>query len=389
MRIKRNDIIALSLVCAGLLVIGFMTDREPAASPDTYSTHDARGGGYLAWYRLLRMSGMRVERLERPASALDGSIATLVAANNGRFSVADVAPLARFVRDGGRLIWISAGVDERDRAWKPLAFPRFRKGSGAIDAARPLVPSVVTRGVHAVYGDGSARIVPGAFPPDVPVLGDRTGAVLVRYALGRGRVVIVTDPSLFTNRNLARAGNARLALSIVTSGRAGSVAFDEAIHGYVADRSIWSVFPGPLRAAVIGVVVVAALALYGAAIRTTPLLPPEREREPSTASYLASVANLLRRGNAARRVAAELADSTYAAAARTLGLAGLADERVLVAAYRLRGDEDSAETVRRIARICSSERISDAALVELAEYCFALRKKGSDGSERSGRTGAR
>ncbi len=171
--------------------------------------------------------------------------------------------------------------------------------------------------------------------------------------------------------------------------RAGSVAFDEAIHGYADDRSVWSVLPLPLRAAVIGLGVVAALALYGAAIRTVPLLAPQREREPSTASYLASVGNLMRRGNAARRAATELAESTYAAAARTLGLAGIPDERVLVSAYRLRGDEASAEMVRRIARICANERIGDAALVELAEYCFALRKKGSDGSERPGRTETR
>ena len=224
---------------------------------------------------------------------------------------------------------------------------------------------------------------------DVPLLGDRAGDVVIRYALGRGRVVVLTDPTLFTNRNLARSDNAQLALSIVTGGRTGGVIFDEAIHGYVVDRAIWSVLPGPLRAAVVGLVVIAALALYGAAIRTMPRLPPERAREPSTASYLASVANLLRRGNAARRAAAELTESTYAAAARSLGLPGLADERALVSAYRLRGDEASAEIVRRIARLCSNERIGDAALVELAEYCFALRKKGSDGSERSGRTGAR
>ncbi len=377
-RPSAGDLIAVVIVAIGLAAVVFVVGRQPQAYVDTYSTHDSDSGGYLAWYRLLAREGLPVERFEHPAAALDASIGTLIVSNNNQFSLSDVEPLERFVRRGGSLVWISGGVDETETAWKPLMFPVFRKDEApaTADRATPVAPSVATRGVTRIDGDGRRRLMYLSRAGTVGILADGFGGVAVRYAIGAGRVTVVSDPSIFTNRKLAAADNARFAVALATQRGARTIAFDEAIHGFSSERSVWDVLPGPLRAATIALAVLTVLALIGAGLRVLPLAGAPPVREPDAAAYLTAVAALLRRGRAATLAARNLARAAFATSARSLGLAETAGERMIFEAYRQRGEASAAESVREIGRLCARPSLTDAELVAVAQRCFRLRKDG-------------
>ncbi len=375
---RRNDLLALVAVVLVLLGTALITSRAPESDAyvDTFSSHDADVGGYLAFYRLLERSGRHVERFERPSEELDTRIRTLIVANNGSFYVRDVPNVERFVRAGGNLVWVSEGPDEADPAWKPLHFPRFTNVPKAIARGRQcaLYPAASLRGVRriALASDRYERLQTNAFPPAVPLFGDRGGAIVARYRLGRGIVTIVTDPTIFANRSLARDDNARLALALVPRG--GLVSFEETIHGFGSHKGAWNVFPAPMQLAVILAIAVAVLAWIGANLRVIPLVALAPPSDANASLYIASLGALLRRGHATSRAANDLVTSTFAACARALGLTRAAGERELIAAYGGRGEAMRAEMIRDVARLRERVPLDEGELVRVAALCHALRE---------------
>jgi hypothetical protein len=382
MKLRRGDAIALAIVLLGVLLVGIVVAQAPKRDDyvDTFSTRDADVGGYMAWYRLLEREHVRVSRFDDHPDQLPNDLATLIVENDGDFSERDVPAVRRFVVRGGTLVWISSGTDEDETAWRSMHFPRFveTKVGGGPQVA--LFPDPALAGVHALALEGHTRLTTAAFPPVVPLFGDRGGAIVARYRIGRGTVVIVTDPTIFTNRALASRDDARLALALVPAG--GRVAFDEAIHGFGTTKSVWDVLPEPLRWAIVLGCVVALLAWIGANLRIAPLVVPALPPEANASSYIASLAILLRRGRAATRAAHDLASSTFAACARSLGIAGTVDEARLVAAFRMRGDVASADAVREIARLRDQTTLEENALVRVAALCLTLRKDTRHGRAR-------
>ncbi|HYY98937.1 MAG TPA: DUF4350 domain-containing protein, partial [Pyrinomonadaceae bacterium] len=76
-------------------------------------------------------------------------------------------------------------------------------------------------------------------PAPVSHVGDGragSGSMLVDYAYGRGRVVVLSDPYVVSNAGLNRADNLFLAVNLVAGAR-GRVAFDEFHQGYGEGRN--------------------------------------------------------------------------------------------------------------------------------------------------------
>jgi hypothetical protein len=65
------------------------------------------------------------------------------------------------------------------------------------------------------------------------------GSLLVDYAYGLGRVVVLSDPYIVSNAGLNRSDNLLLAANVVTGGggRAGRIAFDEFHQGFGSARN--------------------------------------------------------------------------------------------------------------------------------------------------------
>ncbi|MGB6987051.1 MAG: DUF4350 domain-containing protein [Candidatus Aquilonibacter sp.] len=101
--------------------------------------------------------------------------------------------------------------------------------------------------------------------------------------------------------NLALQKNPRAALGVYDAvvGK-GLVAFDERPYGYDRTRSLWSVLPAAVHAAVWVALLAVILALIESNVRFVPPILREPPADRDSSDYLRSMAALLRRGRAGR-----------------------------------------------------------------------------------------
>src|SRR5450755_11335 len=310
--------IAAVVVVAGYVFVAYQQaqqDRRNLPYSDTQSSYDAGQGGYRALFEVLQREHIDVQRFERHPAFLDGSIDVYVLSEVGAdpnhpvgpLAGADIESTAAWVRNGGRLVLIGGDYDGQPALKTP-----FIDSVGAHrDRARPVISTPLAQGVRSLAGSSANRIPLARSIGQAPIALDRSGIVVSAYQLGKGEVIIVTDPTLFQNRNLARADNARLALDLVTAGLGPHpvVAFDEFSHGYQIGETLWSVLPKPVQAALVIVCAALFALLISTFFRFGPVarLPVDTER--TSAEYLASMAALLARCGEIRKAIREVADA--------------------------------------------------------------------------------
>jgi hypothetical protein len=191
---------------------------------------------------------------------------------------------------------------------------------------------------------------------------------------GRGRVVLVADPSPLENRLLDEADNAALALGLAGD-RARPVRFAEAFHGYGEARGLGAL-PVRWRIALAGAGLALLVAMLAAARRIGPAdEEPERPR-PARREYVDAMAltlertgdrsealeplrraaeeRLARRGALSLHAAGRLSASPGAEEVEQAALeAGLDEEAARAVAGR---SEDPLALGRALARLSSLER---------------------------------
>ena len=276
------------------------------------------------------------------------------------YSRTDVRDILSWVESGGRLVIIDRMPDRRfllnskdwvvtsevmSYPWRDIDPNNFEQMTTGVTALRPSQPTLMARNVESVMpsrfmgvitvspnkGQPQSSPTPGPeaeiteeeyedeeseetaepvssaaneAPSDdvsrAPVvhLKQERGAVLVDYPLGKGRVVLLSDPYIVANNGIGRADNLLLALNVV--GRNGTIAFDEYHQGRAATHNaIVQYFSGtPILA------ICAQLGLIGLAIVWSrgrrfarPLPLPHVDRR-SKLEFVASMAELQHRARA-------------------------------------------------------------------------------------------
>lgn len=281
-----------------LIVIAFAGRAGREAPASVYSTYDTGPNGYRALYEVLRGAGAPVARFERVLGVLDDSVRTLVVTGYENDPAAkplddhDAAALRRFVEGGGRLVAIDeefAGAD--DIAPGVGTTQRGETGDDAISLAR----NRYTDGVASVKGPISWVFGFGE-PHGVPLLANSHGVVAVLYRVGRGEVIAIAAPAIFGNAALRNADNLRFAYNTITGH--GPAAFDEYVHGYDDDLSLWTALPNPVRVAIGVVIAIVLLGLIGANVPFAPPYFPQAPDERDSSDYIAAIAELMRRSRA-------------------------------------------------------------------------------------------
>jgi hypothetical protein len=289
--------IEFAIAIAGILLLVLLAFGGRAArehNVSVYSTYDTGPNGYRALYEVLRGVGVGVGRFQRVLGVLDPSIRTLIVTGYEHDPSAkpldehDAAVLRRFVQAGGRLVAIDeefAGPDDI----APGVGVTVRNGGGdAVALAR----NGLTDGVGRASGS-IAWTFPFKEPRGVPLLANDRGMVAVLYRVGRGDVIAVTAPAIFGNAQLRRADNLRFAYNIIAGH--GPAAFDEYVHGYDDDLSLWAALPNAVRAAVLIVVAVVVLGVIGANAPFAPPYLPDAPDERDSSDYITAIAELMRR----------------------------------------------------------------------------------------------
>jgi hypothetical protein len=125
------------------------------------------------------------------------------------------------------------------------------------------------------------------------------GALLIDYAHGTGRIIVLSDPYIVSNGGLKLADNLQLALNLLTESK-GLIAFDEFHQGHAtSENALAAYFAGTPILAICGQLVLVCLAIvwtrgrrFG---RPLPLAQVDRR---SSLEFVASMAELQQRARA-------------------------------------------------------------------------------------------
>jgi Domain of unknown function (DUF4350) len=150
------------------------------------------------------------------------------------------------------------------------------------------------------YGPAPARAQPSGVSPAPVVNFSRTsGALLLEYPHGQGRIVLLSDPFIVANNGISRADNLQFAVNVVT-GNGGLVAFDEFHQGRSATHNaLIQYFAGTPVMAICGqFVLIGLMVIWSRGKRFARPLPLFRVDRRSSLEFVASMAELQQRARA-------------------------------------------------------------------------------------------
>jgi hypothetical protein len=238
----------------------------------------------------------------------DGVLFMLNPNSSVSFSASDASTLQSFVKNGGVLVLANDfGNGNAVLSGLGVSAARFNGAllednvSKGVDAAHPLITDVnasgITAGVHELYFNyGTALDVSGTnvtvLARSAPTsylstsasanLSATTGAhpVLATFTYGDGRIVLLSDPSVFINDMLGQADNQQLLTSMFANLTGGNTAapimFDES---HRASAPVWSLLYDRINAddTVKYTVIVLISAAFVIGINATALVRRQRQ----------------------------------------------------------------------------------------------------------------
>jgi NmrA-like family len=179
------------------------------------------------------------------------------------------------------------------------------------------------------------------------------GSLLVDYAYGGGRIVVLSDPYVVSNAGVNRADNLFLAVNVATGGRKGRVAFDEFHHGYGETRNqLFAYFGGTPVLWMFAQGALVALALVWTSGRrfARPLPAPRTDRR-SKLEFVSSMAELQHRARAYDLAVENIYQRTRRALARYGGLPATAAAAQIAERVAARSGRDRAR-IESLLREC-------------------------------------
>ncbi len=344
---QRLTIILTVLVIVGVLVIlntiTYVQKEQPLDTEvfPNRSTYHAGPTGTRALYDFLSETGHRVMRWreapERLLSDAGGDVKTLVliGAIQVPYSQEDADAVVAWVSGGGRLVLIDreppSTLMPKPGNWlvnmKGFQFPLMnadpadpKSMTETVTALQPVQPTLLTQDVQSVMPSRFAarvRITPTkstvadgddddeepeddrVSPAPVTHVADEQGALLVDYALGAGRIVILSDPYIVANGGIELKDNLQLAVNAITSS-GGLIAFDEYHQGRAVTRSaLATYFSGTPVLPIAGqIFLLVALILWTRGRRFARPVPVAQVDRRSSLEFVSSMAELQERSRA-------------------------------------------------------------------------------------------
>lgn len=205
-------IVAFSVSLA--LAFGALPASELAAQSDFEPTNDA-WNGYGSFVRVARESGRTIVATPLDLDRVRPEDAIILI---GPAEPPPIAELARFVDSGGRLAIVDDFGASTEllsrfgiaRESAPTTGVAHVRGQDGLLVARPLYRHPLTEGVSAVITNRPAVVRHAVLEPLIGFPDQRAGIVLTGV-VGRGRLVVISDPSVFIDLMIPLRGNQKLA----------------------------------------------------------------------------------------------------------------------------------------------------------------------------------
>lgn len=268
--------------------------------PGQATTHSAAARGYKALYLWLQDLGVPIQRWEMPLENLPAEVSVLLMVEPELLpGPGELKTLEGWVGKGGTLILSARPPNAfmNHFGWNAEVIVRERKGEEAQTVF--FQPGPYIRGQRAVMSKGHPGLQ-STRPDAVFHARDPWGELIGVIKEGRGRVVALADPALFSNESLRDGDHARLALDLLLAhlGK-GELLVDEYHHGYGRATSAldYLLKSWALEPLLQGVLLL--LVLWAAAGRRFG--PPHsmiKEEKRSSMEYVKAMAQLLQRSQA-------------------------------------------------------------------------------------------
>lgn len=231
---SRIVILCLCVVLASYGLV-FLEDWQTGkGAPGRPTTHSTGLMGYKALYLWLKALGLTVEQWERPFKDLSSQVNVLVILQP-EFSPdpSELKDLERWLREGGTLVVASVPAGPFMNHFG-LESKHSVKGLQSEEGGRRI------RGQPGPYVSSEYMVMPkspqrltSSRPEAVLHARDSLGGLVAVVNEGKGQVIGVADPLLFTNEALKESDHAPMILDLLLSrlGK-GVLAVDEYHHGY-------------------------------------------------------------------------------------------------------------------------------------------------------------
>jgi hypothetical protein len=347
-------ILWFSFLLVALAAFWFRTETYPA-----YSSHSPRPGGVKALVLLLENEGVPVARLQAAVPDKPGLL--FILHGDDQMTGEDWESLLEWTGQGNTLFWAGR--------YSPYLFDYFGFEDAYTyqeTAIRPVSsPHPLFNGVE------NLTLSWGRMQEHLRMdfaYGDEDGIFLAEVAEGSGRVVLLTQPDLLTNRLIAQGDNLIFFLNVIRLyGREG-IWFREPGLAYGGKDAADRVFTGPLRLVMLQLALGTLLlfVFWGKRFgRPVPL--PQNMREVS-GEYVRSLANIYRQGRARRLILESLEDQFRSELGRYLGGPVKMPDTKLLEHFRQRPwvDTEGLERLLERCRSASGRELGENELFTLA-----------------------
>jgi hypothetical protein len=300
----RKFLMAAAALLVALTAATLLLEPPPAdRSTDFASSYSPTGQGCKAAYLLLGELGYGIERWNRSPTELPagGNIVLVLADPFLPASSEERFALRQFVSAGGRLLVTGAAGASLIGESEPKTVAGTSYTWRRFPAA---APSLITKGAAEIAMETGVRAA-AQRPDQLRDYGDKDGATVVSFPLGRGIIVWWAESGPLTNSGLTEASNLRLFLNSVGPAapkvpepRATRVLWDEYFHG--ERLGFWSYLgktPAPWFLLQLASVFAGFIFTYGR--RSGPLRSLRRESRLSPLEFVQTLGDLYQRKGAA------------------------------------------------------------------------------------------
>ncbi len=331
--------------------------QSAEATPTSLSAHSQ---GALALYKLYG-AYYPVDRLEAPFTTLTQGDDMLVVLEPlvRNISEPEAAALYRWLTQGGTLLYCASSAETRLPNKLPaVGLLPLLQASSASSLLQPAANAPAwMRNVHLLSSVSTLRF--NQHPPaGVRILAqDEYGPVALESKVGSGRIIALTMPDIFSNDGIAKADNALFLYKIASLARTqrrGRLLFDEYHHGlgltggsaqfYRSDAvHFWQLCPAPLRSVLLSMLLPLAALIWRGNKRLGPPLHTPNAKVRRTQDYIAGMAALMKKAQAADTAALTLLATLRRSLLQTLQLAPDAPTQSIIAGAQKQMQEDTAE----------------------------------------------
>jgi hypothetical protein len=253
MRLKNKALLVMGAL--GLAVLSWFASTRTASDETrlTSSTYSTGPKGAKALYLVLEELGVNVWRWRRSFSSLDSLRGTLVIYDPQALGIGkrETAKLRSWVSAGNRLVLVpgtggfTAGRTERSCVADGLG--RTLRGFGIrvrhlTDAGRSNL-SVKLPNFPVPFHVSVGRSMRWNKPDKRwnVLAEDSAGPILVTRKIGKGHVIALSDPTIFSNQHIRGEQNLRFSLALLLGHKQSSrIVFDEYHHGHTMEENFWA-----------------------------------------------------------------------------------------------------------------------------------------------------